>query len=47
MKVNNSNKQEYVDSILNFVTYQIINKKIESLLQGFYEVFNLFEILKK
>lgn len=38
MRVNNANKQEYVDSILNFVTYQIINKKLESLLEGFYEV---------
>jgi len=38
IKVNNSNKNEYIDCLLNYITFQSINLKLEPLLEGFYEV---------
>lgn len=39
IKVNNSNKEEYIDSLINYVTFQSIQGKIEPFLDGFFEVF--------
>lgn len=39
LKVTNSNKKEFVDCLLNFLTCESIESKIESFLKGFYEVF--------
>jgi len=38
IKVNNSNKNEYIDCLLNYITFQSINLKLKPLLEGFYEV---------
>ena len=38
IKVNNANKEEYIDSLLNYVTFQSIQTKIEPFLDGFFEV---------
>ena len=38
IKVNNANKEEYIDSLINYVTFQSIQGKIEPFLDGFFEV---------
>ena len=44
IKVNNSNKDEYIDSILNYVTFQSIGIKLEQFLEGFHQVIKLILI---